>query len=74
MELKKRKKAEYYPEGNDLLEFWAEDLLDVYSQAEEQKNYLDDLDNAEIPQNTNYKGGFVIDLTEFSDEDGESDK
>ncbi len=66
---KKRKKDEFYPEGNDLLEFWAEDLLDVYNQTEESKSYLDDLDNTEIPQNPNYKGGFVIDLTEFANEE-----
>lgn len=66
---KKRKKVEFYPEGNDLLEFWAEDLLDVYNQTEEPKSYLDDLDNTEIPQNPNYKGGFVIDLTEFANEE-----
>ncbi len=72
--VKKRKQTEYYPEGNDLLEFWAEDLLDVYNQAEEKENYLDDLDNVEIPQNTHYKGGFVIDLTEFSNEEEESNK
>ncbi len=71
---KKRKKREAYPEGEDLLEFWAEDLLDVYSQAEETKSYLDELDEVEIPKNSKYKGGFVIDLTEFADEDGESNK
>lgn len=65
---KKRKSEECYPEGNDLLEFWAKDLLDGYSLAEEENAGANE-EQVETIQHSKYKNGFVVDLSDFCDND-----